>query len=85
MDLCNRYDDIMAIYYTPAGGKIERRMEGWEARVFQHETDHLDGKLYDGKSDHYAGPDCLNRIVFKDKEEMQSWIQKKREEHNKNR
>lgn len=66
----NRYDAIMATYYTPQGKKIERIMEGWEARVFQHETDHLDGKLFDGKLDNHAGPDCLERVVFKDREEM---------------
>jgi peptide deformylase len=76
--LINRYDAIMATYHTPEGRKIERLMEGYEARVFQHETDHLDGKLYDGKLDHYAGPDCLERVVFKDEQEMKAWENKKR-------
>ena len=26
--------------------KIERTIEGWEARIFQHEMDHLDGILF---------------------------------------
>ncbi len=73
--IVNRYEVIMAIYYNPQGEKIERLMKGWEARVFQHETDHLNGKLFDGVLDNYAGPDCLERIVFKDKEEMDNfWI-----------
>ncbi len=76
--LVNRYDAIIATYYTPAGDKIERKMEDYEARVFQHETDHLDGKLYDGKLDHYAGPECLNRIIFKDTEEMDAWFDAER-------
>lgn len=71
--IVNRYEAIKATYYNPAGEKIERVMEGWEARVFQHETDHLNGKLFDGKLDNYAGPDCLDRIIFKDEEEMESY------------
>ena len=31
---------------TPAGGRIEREVEGFHARVVQHECDHLDGILY---------------------------------------
>jgi peptide deformylase len=30
----------------PRGRRIERTAEGFHARVVQHETDHLDGKLY---------------------------------------
>jgi len=71
-----RYDAIMAVYYTPAGKKVERMMEGWEARVFQHETDHLNGKLFDGKCDNFAGPPCVDRIVFKNKEEMKKFWEK---------
>jgi len=73
MGLISRYEAITATYYTPTGEKVERVMEKWEARVFQHETDHLDGKLYDGKLDNYAGPPCLERIIFKDQEELEAW------------
>jgi peptide deformylase len=73
----NRYDAIKAIYYDPSGKRIERFLQGWEARVFQHETDHLNGKLFDGKLDHFAGPDCVDRIVFKDKQEMDDFWEKK--------
>lgn len=31
---------------TPAGGMIDRVVEGFHARVVQHECDHLDGTLY---------------------------------------
>lgn len=71
--IVNRYDAIMATYYTPAGEKVERVIEGWEARVFQHETDHLDGKLYDGRLDQYNGPECLERVIFKDRQEMEDF------------
>jgi peptide deformylase len=81
LGLINRYEAIKATYYTASGEKIERIMEGWEARVFQHETDHLDGKLYDGQLDNYAGPQCVNRINFKDREEMEAWIAQERARH----
>jgi peptide deformylase len=32
--------------FTPAGEAIEREVEGFHARVVQHECDHLDGILY---------------------------------------
>lgn len=73
--IVDRYDAILATYYTPTGEKIQRVMEGWLARVFQHETDHLDGKLFDGVLDHHAGPECSDRIIFKDAEEMENfWV-----------
>ncbi len=69
----NRYEAISATYYDIHGKKIECIMEGWEARVFQHETDHLNGKLFDGKCDQFAGPDCVERIVFNNDEEMEAY------------
>jgi len=33
-------------YYDLAGRQHQRRSTGWEARIFQHELDHLDGRLY---------------------------------------
>lgn len=75
--IVNRYEAIVATYYTPEGAKIECIMEGWEARVFQHETDHLNGKLFDGVLDNHPGPECLERIIFKDKEEMESFWESK--------
>jgi peptide deformylase len=33
-------------YYDLAGRLQKRRSTGWEARIFQHELDHLDGRLY---------------------------------------
>jgi peptide deformylase len=69
--IVNRYEAIIATYYNLAGEKIECIMEDWEARVFQHETDHLNGKLYDGALDNHLGPECLERIIFKDEEEME--------------
>lgn len=41
-----RYTDIRATYQNEAGETITREMHGRNARVFQHETDHLNGLLY---------------------------------------
>eukprot|EP00547_Thalassionema_nitzschioides_P013510 CAMPEP_0194247138 /NCGR_PEP_ID=MMETSP0158-20130606/16107_1 /TAXON_ID=33649 /ORGANISM="Thalassionema nitzschioides, Strain L26-B" /LENGTH=260 /DNA_ID=CAMNT_0038983189 /DNA_START=35 /DNA_END=817 /DNA_ORIENTATION=+ len=32
--------------FTPKGRKIKKKLKGWEARIFQHEYDHLDGTVY---------------------------------------
>lgn len=71
--IVNRYEAIMATYFTPQGKKVERILEGWEARVFQHETDHLNGKLFDGKLDHFDGPECIKRVIFRDEAEMEKY------------
>lgn len=71
--LINRYEAIVATYYNPAGEKIERVMQGWEARVFQHETDHLNGKLFDGRLEHYSGPECLQRFIFNNQQELEDF------------
>ena len=31
---------------TPKGRKVKKKFKGWEARIFQHEYDHLDGTVY---------------------------------------
>ena len=31
---------------TPKGRKIKKKFKGWEARIFQHEYDHLQGTVY---------------------------------------
>ena len=41
-----RYRRIRYRGYDPEGMLIEREVEGFHARVFQHEYDHLDGVLY---------------------------------------
>lgn len=42
--------DIVARYATPEGEQVQRELHGWQARIFQHETDHLDGTLYIDKA-----------------------------------
>jgi peptide deformylase len=75
--IVNRYEAIIATYYHSTGNKVERILEGWQARVFQHETDHLNGKLFDGLHDHYPGPDCLKRIIFNNVKEMEDFWENK--------
>jgi peptide deformylase len=38
--------EVAASYTTPEGQAVERGLSGWQARIFQHETDHLDGTVY---------------------------------------
>jgi peptide deformylase len=42
----SRYSRIGYTGYDPKGGRIEREVSGFHARVVQHECDHLDGILY---------------------------------------
>jgi len=42
-----------------SGGKFKLRAQGWLARIFQHEIDHLDGVLF---IDRVASPDKLWRL-----------------------
>lgn len=44
--LVPRYQKIRYTGFTQAGESLERVVEGFHARVVQHEVDHLDGILY---------------------------------------
>jgi peptide deformylase len=50
-----RYKEILVRYYNMKGQIVEEKLQGLEARVFQHELDHLDGILFDSK----VGPASL--------------------------
>jgi peptide deformylase len=41
-----RYNRIRVTYQDIAGRHFEHELRGLEARVFQHESDHLDGKTF---------------------------------------
>jgi peptide deformylase len=41
-----RYRRIRYAGFDPYGNRIEREVDGFHARVVQHETDHLNGVLY---------------------------------------
>ncbi|TWD83812.1 peptide deformylase [Kribbella amoyensis] len=42
----NRHLAVEATYFDPAGTPQRRELTGWQARIFQHETDHLGGTVY---------------------------------------
>lgn len=44
--LVTRYTSVEYSAYTPSGDEIKRSVNGFHARVVQHECDHLDGILY---------------------------------------
>ena len=44
--LVPRYTRLRYQAVDPEGGAIDRTVEGFHARVVQHECDHLEGKLY---------------------------------------
>jgi peptide deformylase len=44
--LVPRHASIVVEAVRPDGHKMRRRVSGFEARVFQHEIDHINGKVY---------------------------------------
>ncbi|WP_372699262.1 peptide deformylase [Arthrobacter sp. JSM 101049] len=42
--------DLLATYTTELGETVQRGFTGWPARIFAHETDHLDGTVYIDKA-----------------------------------
>jgi peptide deformylase len=44
--LVPRYKEIKVRYDDEQGDKIEAKLQGFIARIFQHEVDHLEGKVY---------------------------------------
>ena len=44
--LVPRYKAINVHYTDEHGNSVEQHLDGFVARVFQHEADHLDGKVY---------------------------------------
>jgi peptide deformylase len=41
-----RPENVLLEFETPDGGAMQREFSGWQARIVQHETDHLNGILY---------------------------------------
>lgn len=44
--MVTRHRVIQASWIDHRGRRHDERLENWKARIFQHEYDHLDGKLY---------------------------------------
>jgi peptide deformylase len=64
--LVKRFCGIRAKYQNEAGKWITRDLFGWEARVYQHETDHLMGHLFDDPKTKR----CVEKKIFSSKEEQ---------------
>lgn len=71
---------IRAYNITPPGCDIvEETWAGYTARIFQHEIDHLDGKLF---MDHIMSPDKLHWVeetefpFYRNKEAWRNWPKK---------
>jgi peptide deformylase len=47
----NRYFAVHTTYTDPAGTSHRRDFVGWQARIVQHETDHLHGTVYIDKQE----------------------------------
>jgi len=70
---------IKVKYQNELGEDIKRDLIGWEARVWQHENDHLNGFLYD---DPRHGK-CIEKKVFSNYEEVEEFYMKIRAERSK--
>lgn len=42
----SRHNNVLLEFQTPDGAAAQREFSGWQARIVQHETDHLNGVLY---------------------------------------
>ncbi len=47
-----RYEKVRVVALDRNGAKVWIDAEGWLARIFQHEIDHLDGIMYTDKASH---------------------------------
>ena len=56
----SRHEAIAVKGLNRSGQKIKLNLEGWLARIFQHEIDHLDGVLY---TDRLISPETLRRVT----------------------
>lgn len=52
----DRHESIVVTGQDRDGGKIRIKSKGWLARVFQHEIDHLDGRLFTDLTDNIWRP-----------------------------
>lgn len=58
-----RADEVTVRYYDREGSEIEVTAYGYLARAFQHEIDHLDGKLFIDQIIEKIAPEDLERYM----------------------
>lgn len=61
-----RWTHIRYEGYTPDGQRIDRQVEGFHARVVQHECDHLWGRLYPTRMTDLASLGFIDAVTAKD-------------------
>lgn len=61
-----RYKKLRLTALSETGEKIEKEVEGFEAKVIQHEYDHLDGILYPQRMKDFT------KLIYKD--EIHHWM-----------
>jgi peptide deformylase len=71
----SRYTDIAVEYQTPQGKWIKKELSGWDARVWQHENDHVLGILCDAKN-----LDTIEKVVFENTEAEKAFMERLRSE-----
>lgn len=59
MGLVDRHQAVEVRGLNRSGSRIKLKLDGWIARIFQHEIDHLDGILF---TDRIVSPDKLWQI-----------------------
>ena len=68
-----RYKNIELTYFNENGEKIVRQVNGFFARLVQHECDHLDGIVFLDKvkeNNCFATVDNINKYNLRDKERI---------------
>lgn len=64
--LVPRYQEILVHYTDQQGCLVETKLSGFVARIFQHEVDHLEGKIYldrvENNADIYSESEFLKLI-----------------------
>ena len=60
-----RYRSVSLQYMDAAGVSVEQNFQGWQARIVQHETDHLAGTVYVDK--------VLTRSLCSNTEYLRRW------------
>ncbi len=64
----SRHEKVVVKGLDRQGRRIRVEAEGWLARVFQHEIDHLDGVLF---TDHISDPDKVWEIKEGEEEQVE--------------
>ncbi len=77
--IVNRFISIGVSAYTKEGKRIQREYEGYVARIFQHEIDHLNGiefisHITDDAKLHWVEDDEFP--LYRDKEAWRTWPRK---------